>query len=76
MDSAKYWLQEVIDLHFDDILADDAIFQLALILDEAEGDSEGAAALYEQLLFDYPGSLHAVEARRRYRAIRGDELTE
>ena len=61
----------MIDLHFDDILADDALFQLALILDEAEGDSEGAAALYEQLLFDYPGSLHAVEARRRYRAIRG-----
>jgi len=76
LDSAKHWLQEVIDLHFDDILADDAIFQLALILDDAEGDSEGAAALYEQLLFDYPGSLHAVEARRRYRAIRGDELTE
>ena len=76
LDSAKHWLQEIIDLHFDDILADDAIFQLALILDKAEGDSEGAAALYEQLLFDYPGSLHAVEARRRYRAIRGDELTE
>lgn len=76
LDSAKHWLQEIIDLHFDDILADDAIFQLALILDDAEGDSEGAAALYEQLLFDYPGSLHAVEARRRYRAIRGDELEE
>ena len=76
LDSAKHWLQEVIDLHFDDILADDAIFQLALILDDAESDSEGAAALYEQLLFDYPGSLHAVEARRRYRAIRGDELEE
>ena len=76
LDSAKHWLQEVIDLHFDDILADDAIFQLALILDDAEGDFEGAAALYEQLLFDYPGSLHAVEARRRYRAIRGDELEE
>ena len=76
LDSAKHWLQEIIDLHFDDILADDAIFQLALILDDAEGDSEGAAALYEQLLFDYPGSLYAVEARRRYRAIRGDELEE
>ena len=74
LDSAKHWLTEIIDLHFDDILADDAIFQLALILDDAEGDFEGAAALYEQLLFDYPGSLHAVEARRRYRAIRGDEL--
>lgn len=76
LDSAKHWLQEIIDLHFDDILADDAIFQLALILDDAEGESEGAAALYEQLLFDYPGSLHAVDARRRYRAIRGDELEE
>lgn len=76
LDSAKHWLKEIIDLHFDDILADDAIFQLARVLDDAEGDSEGAAALYEQLLFDYPGSLHAVEARRRYRAIRGDELEE
>jgi TolA-binding protein len=75
-DSAKVWLQEIIDLHFDDILADDAIFQLGVIREDMDGDLEGAAALYEQLLFDYPGSLHAVEARRRYRAIRGDELTE
>ena len=76
VDSAKVWLQEIIDLHFDDILADDAIFQLGVIREDMDGDLEGAAVLYEQLLFDYPGSLHAVEARRRYRAIRGDELTE
>lgn len=75
-DSAKVFLQDIIDLHFDDILADDALFMLGKILEESEGDLEGAAGLYEQLLFDYPGSLHAVEARRRYRTIRGDELKE
>ena len=33
-----------------------------------------AADYYEQLLFDYPNSLHAVEARRRFRAMRGDDI--
>lgn len=73
LDTAKVLLQEIIDLHFDDILADDAIFQLGIIYEDAEGNLEEAERLYQQLLFDYPGSLHAVEARRRYRAIRGDE---
>jgi len=29
--------------------------------------------LYEQLLFEFPGSLHAVEARRRFRLLRGED---
>ena len=28
--------------------------------------------LYQQLLTNYPGSLFAVEARKRYRSLRGD----
>ena len=75
IDTAAVFLQEIIDLHFDDILADDALFQLAVLREDIEGDVLTAAALYEQLLFDYPGSLHAVEARRRFRALRGDEVT-
>ena len=74
LDSAKYWLQEVIDLHFDDITGDDALFQLADLTHHQLNDPQTAQQLYEKLLFDFPGSLHAVEARKRYRALRGDEL--
>lgn len=71
---AQSYLEEVIELHFHDILADDALFNLAelhhyIYLDEAK-----AMEYYEKLLTDYPGSLYVVEARKRFRALRGDNL--
>ena len=66
-------LQEIVSLHFDDILADDALFQLADLHQNWLNDVDAALPLYEQLLFEFPGSLHAIEARRRFRALRGDD---
>ena len=74
LDTAMVLLQEVVDLHFDDITGDDALFQLADLTHHQLNDPQTAQQLYEKLLFDFPGSLHAVEARKRYRALRGDEL--
>lgn len=74
IDTAIYFFNEIVDLHFDDILADDALYQLGLLHENVLGDIQTAANFYEQLLFDYPGSLHVADARRRFRAIRGDEL--
>lgn len=73
VDTAMVFLQEIVDLHFDDILADDALFRLALLHEESRLDPESALLLYEQLLFEFPGSLHAVEARRRFRALRPED---
>ena len=73
VDTAVVLLQEIVDLHFDDILADDALFRLALLREEWFKEPEVALPLYEQLLFEFPGSLHAVEARRRFRLLRGEE---
>jgi tetratricopeptide (TPR) repeat protein len=74
LDTALVLYNDIVSLHFDDITADDALFKLADLTHNTLGNLEEAQALYEKLLFDFPGSLHAVEARKRYRALRGDEL--
>ncbi len=58
-----------------DILADDALFNRALIQEDVFHDIEKAMELYQDLLIEYPGSLYSVEARRRFRYLRGD-ITE
>jgi hypothetical protein len=35
-------------------------------------DKTKAMELYQDLLVNYPGSLYVVEARKRYRTLRGD----
>ena len=74
LDTAMVLYQEVVDLHFDDITGDDALWMLADLTHHRLGDLVAAQALYEKLLFEFPGSLHAVEARKRFRTLRGDEL--
>lgn len=49
------------------ILADDAIMRQIAIA-ERNGDNEKVAALNEKILFEYPSSIFAVEAREDFRA--------
>lgn len=56
------------------IISDDAQFRRAQIHEKFLNDIPGAMQLYEELLKNYPGSTFAVEARKRYRALRGDKL--
>lgn len=67
-------LEEILSLHFNDILADDALFRLAEMHEVVYGDLVQAAALYEQIILEYPGSLFVIEARKRFRRLRGDDL--
>jgi tetratricopeptide (TPR) repeat protein len=55
-----------------DILADDALFNLAEIYQYYYKDENKAAEYYKKILFDHPGSLYVIEARKRFRAIRGE----
>ena len=66
--------EEVLEFFAMDILADDALFQLARLYDTQLGDTATAQGLYERLLTEYPGSLYVVEARKRFRQLRGDIL--
>ena len=65
-------LQKLLDNYSFDILGDDALFKLAELNEIYLNDSEKAKQLYEELLTKFPGSLFTVEARKRFRKLRGD----
>lgn len=71
---AGEWLQKIIDNYSSDILGDDALFYLAQLNEKYLNNPEKAKQLYEEFLTKYPGSLFTVEARRRYRILRGDNV--
>ncbi|PIQ21740.1 MAG: hypothetical protein COW65_07295 [Cytophagales bacterium CG18_big_fil_WC_8_21_14_2_50_42_9] len=55
-----------------DILSDDAMFMMAKIYEENLNDKAKAQELYNSLLLKYPGSIFTVDARKRFRKLRGD----
>jgi len=69
------YLDELIKYYPNDILADDAWFIKATIYEEHLSDKEKAMECYKVVLFQYPGSIHITEARKRFRALRGDDMT-
>lgn len=72
-DAAKY-LQAIIDNYSQDILGDDATFYLAELYDNKLNDKQKAMGLYQDLLVKFQGSMFVVEARKRFRKLRGDTV--
>jgi tetratricopeptide (TPR) repeat protein len=69
-------LQEIVDLYYDDILADNALYELGLMHERVFKDDAKAQELYLKLFTDYPSSLYSADARKRFRRLRGDVLDE
>ncbi|MBK7887381.1 MAG: tetratricopeptide repeat protein [Bacteroidetes bacterium] len=67
-------LAEITEKYPEDILADDAMYQLGLLYENQLNDKEKAKTIYESLLTKYPGSLFVVDARKRFRLLRGDKI--
>ena len=65
-------LEQLILNYGEDLLGDDAVFKLAELYEKKLNDSEKAKKLYQDVLLNYPASLYTVEARKRYRKMRGD----
>lgn len=63
-------LESYMQRYPDEICSDDALFLRACIQEEHLHDPLTAMDLYQQLLKAYPDSLHAAEARKRFRALR------
>lgn len=63
---------ELINVHFEGIYADDALFAMAEIEEKHFKDLAKAQTLYERLLNEFPGSLFVIDARKRYRALKGE----
>lgn len=73
-EKAAQLYQEVADKYKEDIRADNAIYALAQIYEFKLNDLEKAKNLYEKIFIDYSGSVFAVDARKRFRILRGDKM--
>ena len=70
--SAAKAYQTIVDSYSFDLLGDDAYYRLAKLYDDQLNDREKAFELYGDMLTKYPGSSYTVQARKRYREMRGD----
>lgn len=69
-------LAAIIEKYPTDILGDDATFLMAQLYDYSLNDKEKAKEYYLKVITDYPGSLFKVDAQKRYRQLRGDNVQE
>jgi predicted Zn-dependent protease len=67
---AERFYRIIIDNYGSDIKADDALFNLAELYELKMDQPELALNLYEKIFMEYESSIFAVEARKRYRALR------
>jgi len=65
---------KIINLNKDDILADDAHYYLAELYENNLKVVEKAKEYYQKIIFDYPSSIYVVDARKKFRKLRGDEV--
>ncbi len=71
-DKALELLFKITSEYKDGILTDNALFKMAEIHEIELKDKTKAMELYEKILMDYSGSTFTVEARKRFRKLRGD----
>ncbi len=74
-DAIVFYTKVYKDYSFD-ILADNALINLAKLYEFKLKDTEKAKILYEKIILNYTGSLFANEARIRFRLLRGDTEKE
>ncbi len=76
LENAEQFLLQVLKDHPTDITADNATFYLAELYEGPLNNKEKAMEKYQDLLLNYPNSMFVVEARKRFRLIRGDNLEQ
>ncbi len=65
---------KILEFYGKDILADNATFLLAELYDDHLKNPVKAKQYYEQIIFNFPDSIYFVDARKKYRFLRGDAL--
>lgn len=71
---AEIQYNKIIENYSFDLLADDAVFNLAALYQNNLGNKSKAMELYQKILTQYPGSLFVVEARKQFRLLRNDNV--
>ena len=73
-EEAEKSLLKIIETFHYDILADNAMYQLAQLYETKLKKKEEALRYYQELMEKYPASIFVADARKRYRRLRGDTI--
>ncbi len=65
--------QNIIEQHYDGIYVDEALYFSAELYKNQLQVPEKAKPLYEKIIFNHQDSIYFVEARRKFRELRGDK---
>ncbi len=71
-DDTETMYRNILEYFPDELYGDDAQFKLAELYEKHLVIPEKARLAYEEVMIKYPGSIYTVEARKRYRQLRGD----
>lgn len=71
---AESLLKKIEENHGSELLADDAVYQLAELYEYYLKDFNKAMEYYQKIMRDFSSSLYVVEARKHYRMLRGDAI--
>ena len=66
--------QDIVDNYEESIRLDNSLWALGQLYENQLNDKAKAQKIYETLFIDYSNSILAVEARKRYRILRGDDV--
>jgi tetratricopeptide (TPR) repeat protein len=64
--------QDIIEHHNDGIYVDEALYFSAEIYNKQLQQPDKAKVLYEKIIFSHQDSIYFVDARRKFRELRGD----
>ena len=66
-------LGELVTKYPEDVFADEGLITRAKLNENTLKNIPHAMAYYEELLTNYPGSIYVIEARKKFRTLRGDK---
>jgi tetratricopeptide (TPR) repeat protein len=66
-------LSKIIEADNQSFLTDDIYFMMAEIYDNDLNNAEKAQEYYQKIIFEHPSSIYLVDARKKYRRLRGDK---
>ncbi len=67
-------LQAIIDKYPEGVRTDNALYELAQLNETHLNNIDRAKELYEKIFIEYSASTFAVDARKRFRILRGDDI--
>jgi len=73
-EKAEFNYLKLIKLNNEDILVDDAHYFLAELYLSKLKNKEKAMSYFQKIIFDYPSSIYLVDARKKFRKLRGDQI--